>query len=35
MDELQKKAEELTKALELLTQAYDDTLEALGSALSL
>ena len=35
MDEAQKKAEELTKALELLTQAYDDTIEVLGSALGL
>ncbi len=35
MDEVQKKAEELTKALELLTQACDDTIEALGSALGL
>jgi putative nucleotidyltransferase with HDIG domain len=35
MDGVQKKTEELTKALELLTQAYDDTLEALGSALDL
>jgi putative nucleotidyltransferase with HDIG domain len=35
VDEAQKKAEELTKALDLLTQSYDDTLEALGSALEL
>ena len=35
MDEVQKKTEELTEALELLTQAYDDTIEALGSALDL
>ena len=35
MDQVQKNAEELTKALELLTQTYDDTIEALGSALGL
>ena len=35
MDELQKKAEELTNALEHLTQASDDTIKALGRALSL
>jgi HD-GYP domain-containing protein (c-di-GMP phosphodiesterase class II) len=35
VDELEKKTAELTKALELLTQACDDTIEALGSALSL
>jgi putative nucleotidyltransferase with HDIG domain len=32
---VEKKTAELNKALELLTQAYDDTLEALGSALDL
>jgi response regulator RpfG family c-di-GMP phosphodiesterase len=35
VDELEKKTAELTEALELLTQSYDDTLEALGSALDL
>ena len=35
MDELEKKTTELTKALEHLTQACDDTIEALGSALAL
>jgi putative nucleotidyltransferase with HDIG domain len=35
MSEVQQKTAELTQALELLTQAYDDTLEALGSALEL
>jgi HD-GYP domain-containing protein (c-di-GMP phosphodiesterase class II) len=35
VDELEKKTAELTKALELLTQAHGDTIEALGSALSL
>ena len=35
MSEVQQKTAELTKALELLTQAYDDTLEMLGSALEL
>ena len=35
VDELEKETAELTKALELLTQACDDTIEALGSALSL
>ena len=35
MNEVEKKTAELTKALELLTQAYDGTLEALGSALEL
>ena len=35
MDEVEKKTAELTAALELLTQSYDDTLEALGSALEL
>ncbi len=35
VDELEKKTAELTKALELLTQSYDDTLEAFGSALDL
>jgi HD-GYP domain-containing protein (c-di-GMP phosphodiesterase class II) len=35
VDEPEKKTAELTKALELLTQAYDDTIEALGSALGL
>jgi putative nucleotidyltransferase with HDIG domain len=34
-DEVEKKTAELTAALELLTQSYDDTLEALGSALDL
>jgi putative nucleotidyltransferase with HDIG domain len=33
--EVEKKTAELTAALELLTQSYDDTLEALGSALDL
>ncbi len=33
--EVDKKTAELTAALELLTQSYDDTLEALGSALDL
>jgi putative nucleotidyltransferase with HDIG domain len=35
MNEVQKKTAELTDALDLLTQAYDDTLEVLGSALDL
>jgi putative nucleotidyltransferase with HDIG domain len=35
VDELEKKTAELTDALEHLTQAYDDTIEALGSALDL
>ena len=35
MSEVQQKTAELTQALELLTQAYDGTLEALGSALDL
>ena len=35
MNEVQRKTAELTDALDLLTQAYDDTLEALGSALAL
>jgi putative nucleotidyltransferase with HDIG domain len=35
VDEVEKKTAELNKALELLTQAYDDTLEALGSGLDL
>jgi len=35
VDEVEKKTAELTAALELLTQSYDDTLEALGSALEL
>jgi putative nucleotidyltransferase with HDIG domain len=35
VDELEKKTAELNKALDLLTQSYDDTLEALGSALDL
>jgi putative nucleotidyltransferase with HDIG domain len=35
VDELEKKTAELTNALDLLTQSYDDTLEALGSALDL
>jgi putative nucleotidyltransferase with HDIG domain len=34
MSEVQQKTAQLTDALKLLTQAYDDTLEALGSALS-
>jgi putative nucleotidyltransferase with HDIG domain len=33
MSEVQQKTVQLTDALELLTQAYDDTIEALGSAL--
>jgi putative nucleotidyltransferase with HDIG domain len=33
--ELEKKTAELTDALEHLTEAYDDTIEALGSALDL
>jgi hypothetical protein len=35
VDEVEKKTAELNKALELLIQAYDDTLEALGNALDL
>jgi HD-GYP domain-containing protein (c-di-GMP phosphodiesterase class II) len=35
VDEVEKKTAELNKALELLTQSYDVTLEALGSALEL
>jgi putative nucleotidyltransferase with HDIG domain len=35
MNEVQQKTAELTDALDLLTQSYDDTLEALGSALDL
>jgi HD-GYP domain-containing protein (c-di-GMP phosphodiesterase class II) len=35
VDEVKKKAAELTQALALLTQLYDDTVEALGSALAL
>jgi putative nucleotidyltransferase with HDIG domain len=35
MNEVQQKTAELTDALDLLTQAYDDTIEALGSALDL
>jgi hypothetical protein len=35
MNEAQKKNAELTQALDLLVQAYDDTIEALGSALDL
>jgi putative nucleotidyltransferase with HDIG domain len=35
VDEVEKKTAELTKALKLLTQSYDDTLEAFGSALDL
>jgi HD-GYP domain-containing protein (c-di-GMP phosphodiesterase class II) len=35
MNEVRQKTTDLTKALELLTQAYDDTLEVLGSALGL
>jgi putative nucleotidyltransferase with HDIG domain len=35
VDELEKKTAELTNALDLLTQTYDDTIEALGSALEL
>jgi len=34
MNEVQQKTAQLTDALNLLTQSYDDTLEALGSALS-
>jgi len=34
MSEVQQKTAQLTDALDLLTQSYDDTLEALGSALS-
>ena len=33
--EVERKTAELTNALDLLTQSYDDTLETLGSALSL
>jgi putative nucleotidyltransferase with HDIG domain len=33
--EVERKTAELTNALDLLTQSYDDTLEALGSALDL
>ena len=35
MDGVEKKSGELTEALALLAQSYDDTLEALGSALGL
>jgi len=35
VDELENKTAELTEALQLLTQAYDGTLDALGSALDL
>jgi len=35
MSEVQQKTAELTQALELLTQSYDDILEAFGSALDL
>jgi putative nucleotidyltransferase with HDIG domain len=35
MNAVQQKTAELTRALDLLTQSYDDTLEALGSALDL
>jgi putative nucleotidyltransferase with HDIG domain len=35
VDEVEKKTAQLTDALDLLTQSYDDTLEALGSALDL
>jgi HD-GYP domain-containing protein (c-di-GMP phosphodiesterase class II) len=35
VDELEKKAAELTDALELLVQSYDDTLQVLGSTLEL
>ena len=35
MSEVQQKTAQLTDALELLTQSYDDTLEMLGSALEL
>jgi putative nucleotidyltransferase with HDIG domain len=35
VDEVEKKTAESTEALALLTQSYDDTLEALGSALDL
>jgi putative nucleotidyltransferase with HDIG domain len=34
MNEVQQKTAQLTDALDLLVQAYDDTIEALGSALS-
>jgi HD-GYP domain-containing protein (c-di-GMP phosphodiesterase class II) len=35
VDEVEKKTAESTEALALLTQSYDATLEALGSALDL
>ena len=35
MSEVQQKTAQLTDALDLLTQSYDDTLEALGSTLAL
>jgi hypothetical protein len=35
MNEVRQKTADLTNALELLTQAYNDTLEVLGSALGL
>jgi putative nucleotidyltransferase with HDIG domain len=35
VDDLENKTAELTDALDLLTQTYDDTIEALGSALDL
>jgi hypothetical protein len=35
VDQLEKKAAELTDALELLVQSYDDTLQVLGSTLEL
>ena len=35
MDEVENKTAELNQALELLSQSYDDTLEAFGSALDL
>ena len=35
VDELERKTAELTEALKLLTQSYDDTLEAFGSAFDL
>ena len=35
VDEVEKKTAELAEARALLTQSYDDTVEALGSALGL
>jgi len=35
MNEVQQKTTELTNALDLLVQSYDDTIEALGSTLEL